>query len=103
MARLLSLSKGLAQVNTLARLRAAASAGALSKESADNLADAFEFIRYVRLRSQVQQLRRGEAPDNHVSPAELTDFEKRHLRDAFQIVRKMQGALAQTYQTHLMS
>ena len=38
-----------------------------------------------------------------MSPAELTDFEKRHLRDAFQIVRKMQGALAQTYQTHLMS
>ena len=32
-------------------------------------------------------------PDNHVNPAELTSFEKRHLRDAFEIIRKMQKVM----------
>ncbi|WP_040161081.1 DUF294 nucleotidyltransferase-like domain-containing protein [Nigerium massiliense] len=102
-ARLLSLSRGLAQINTVARLRAAASAGALSSENAENLVDAFEFINHVRIRHQADQLRRGEAPDNHILPLELTAFDRRSLRDAFQIIRRMQGALARTHQTHLMS
>lgn len=103
MARLLALSRGLPQVNTLARLRAAASVGALSAENAENLADAFEFISYLRLRHQAEQARNGVRPDNHLAPAELTDFEKRSLRDAFGIVRRMQGALAHSYQTHVLS
>ncbi len=101
MARLFALSKGLTQVNTMARLKAAATASALTEENAQDLADAFEFITYMRLRHQVRQLRAGLKPDSHIRPAELSAFEKRHLREAFQIIRKMQSALAFVYQTHL--
>lgn len=101
MARLFTLSKGLTPVNTIARLKAAAGASALTEENAQDLADAFEFITYMRLRHQVRQLRAGQEPDSHIKPAELTAFEKRHLREAFQIIRKMQNALAFIYQTHL--
>lgn len=103
MARLFALSKGLTQVNTRARLEAAASLQALSLENAENLADAFEFINYTRLRHQMRQRKRGETPDSHVSPSELSTFEKRHLRDAFEIIRKMQGALAYAFQTQYTS
>lgn len=100
-ARLFALSRGLREVNTVERLRAAASADALTSENAENLVDAFEFINYVRIRHQVRQLKSGRAPDNHVPPSELSEFERRHLRDAFQIVRKMQGALAYVHRTDL--
>ena len=99
MARLFSLSKGLTQVNTRARLEAAASARGLSQENANNLADAFELINYARLRHQVRQLKSGRTPDSHLAPSELTAFEKRHLRDAFGVIRKMQSAVGFLHQT----
>ena len=64
---------------------------------AADLHDAFEFIRYVRLAHQARQLRDGREPDNFVSPDELSSFEKRHLRDAFQIVRSAQQTVVQSY------
>lgn len=96
-ARVQALSRGLPQVNTLARISAAAGAGALSPETAADLHDAFEFIRYVRLSHQARQLREGREPDNFVAPGELSSFEKRHLRDAFQIVRSAQQTVVQSY------
>ena len=45
----------------------------------------------------------GQRPDNHVSPDSLSSLERKHLRDAFGIIRRMQQALAFSYQTHLMS
>lgn len=101
--RLFALSRGITVVNTSERLKAAAAAGALSAENAQNLVDAYEFLLQVRLTHQARQLRAGVRPDNHVNPAELTSFEKRHLRDAFEIIRKMQGALGHVYQTQFTS
>lgn len=98
MARLFALSKGLTQVNTRARLQAAASEQALSQENADNLADALELISYVRLRHQVRQLDSGLTPDSRLAPKDLTSFEKRHLRDAFGIISKMQNAVGYLHQ-----
>lgn len=96
-ARVQALSRGLPQVNTLSRLTAAAGAGGLSPETAADLRDAFEFIRYVRLIHQAKQIRAGQQPDNFVSPGELSSFEKRHLRDAFQIVRTAQQTILQSH------
>ncbi len=98
MARLFALSNGLTQVNTRARIQAAASAQALSQENANNLADAFELINYVRLRHQIRQLKSGQTPDSRLAPSDLTAFEKRHLRDAFGIIRKMQSAVGYLHQ-----
>jgi len=103
MARLFALSKGLSEVNTRARLQAAASAEALSQENADNLADAFELINHARLRHQIRQLKQGRTPDNNVAPSSLTSFEKRNLRDAFGVVRKMQNAVGYVHQTQYTS
>jgi len=103
MGRLFALSRGLTTVNTAARLREASAAGALSAQNAEDLVDAYDFILQVRLTHQARQLRAGAAPDSHVNPAELTSFEKRHLRDAFEIIRRMQGALGHVYQTQFTS
>jgi CBS domain-containing protein len=96
-ARVQALSRGLPQVNTLSRITAAVGAGALSAETAADLHDAFEFIRYTRLIHQAKQIRAGQQPDNFVAPSELSSFEKRHLRDAFQIVRTAQQTILQSH------
>lgn len=103
LARVYGLAAGTPEVNTRARLQAAARAGQLSAEGASNLRDALEFIEHVRLRHQGRQVRAGEQPDNFVPPRELSSFEKRHLKDAFRIVASMQTALAQRFQLRFLA
>ncbi len=102
-ARVHALALGSPAVNTLARLEAARVAGSISDDLADDLRDAFEFIGYVRLRHQSELVRAGRPTDNFVSPDALSSFEKRHLREAFSIVRFAQHALGRRYLTHVVS
>ncbi|MHA6512404.1 DUF294 nucleotidyltransferase-like domain-containing protein [Tessaracoccus sp. Z1128] len=98
-ARIHALHKGLPQVSTRGRLLAAAEHGA----QVDNLLDAYEFLGYTRLKHQGRQVAAGQEPDNHIDPEDLSDFERRHLRDAFSIVGKAQSALTVTFQTQFIS
>ena len=103
MARIYALAHGLPVVGTVERLRAAAERGALSREMAENLEDAFEFIANLRLRHQAAQIRRGVPPDNYVRPAELSELERRHLKDAFAVIQTLQETLARRYQVHALT
>ncbi len=57
----------------------------------------------MRLRHQASQVRTGRTPDNYIRPDELSSFEKRHLRDAFQVVKAGQAVLARAYPLHYLS
>jgi CBS domain-containing protein len=96
-ARVYALAFGCSEVDTQTRLAAAAHAGLLSRERAQDLRDAVEFISYVRLRHQSAQVREGRSTDNFVDPTALSSFEKRHLREAFGIVRSAQTSLVHRY------
>jgi CBS domain-containing protein len=98
LARVYSLSAGLPDTNTLERLKAAADAGALSRDGAANLVDAAELIGTLRMRHQARQLKHGEAADNFLSPDELSPLERGHLKDAFSLINTMQESLGQRYQ-----
>ncbi|HET7398851.1 MAG TPA: DUF294 nucleotidyltransferase-like domain-containing protein [Intrasporangium sp.] len=103
LARVLALSRGLPHVGTAARITAAAGAGAIDPRAAADLRDAYEFIRHVRLTHQARQVRAGLPPDNFVAPSELSGFDKRHLRDAFAVVRTAQHTLARSYSLGFVS
>jgi len=98
-ARVLALSKGLAQINTTERLRAATASNALSAEMGANLEDALEFIASLRIRHQAQQIRLGIEPDNYLPPQDLSELERRHLKDAFSVIQDMQHVLENRYQS----
>ncbi|MDZ7704666.1 MAG: putative nucleotidyltransferase substrate binding domain-containing protein [Trueperaceae bacterium] len=98
LARVYALAEGAAAVNTQDRLEAVSESGSLSRDGAANLRDALEFIAFARLRHQARQLKKGEQPNNHVSPDEMSPLERRYLKDAFKIVDSMQSALTQRYQ-----
>jgi len=99
MARLYALAGGLAPINTWERLDAIAEAGVLTRSRVDDLRDAFEFISMVRLQHQAHQIERGQAPNNYVPPEALSSLERRHLKDAFDVVSSLQDSMSSHYQT----
>jgi CBS domain-containing protein len=56
--------------------------------------EAFGFISSLRLDHQVEQLRRGEAPDDFIDPKTLNPLARTYLRDAFRAVASVQSDLA---------
>lgn len=93
--RVYALRGELAPVNTRARIEAATAAGVISEAGGRDLLDAYDVIAEVRLGHQARQVREGRKPDNFLSPASLSGFERSHLRNAFVVVRRMQSAATQ--------
>jgi CBS domain-containing protein len=90
LARWAAMVAGVTNASTAERLRAAGAAGSLSQADAHTLLDAFELLNNLRLDHQVQQLRAGEPPDDHVSPDELSGLMRTHLKEAFRAVSSVQ-------------
>lgn len=93
LARIHALRSGSSALSTRSRLAAAADAGVIDQETATDLSDALELMSYRRLHHQVAQARAGKPPDNHLAPGDLTDRQRRQLKDAFGIVRAAQQRL----------
>ncbi|WP_448556393.1 putative nucleotidyltransferase substrate binding domain-containing protein [Thalassotalea montiporae] len=90
LARIYALQQGISAVNTIERLRQAAGTPAITKASADNLIDAFEFLTTLRLNHQAAQLTQGQKADNYLSPKEISKLEREHLKDAFKVIKTLQ-------------
>jgi CBS domain-containing protein len=80
-------------VTTVDRIRTAAYRGILPEPEAHDLAQALEAVQAARLQHQLAQLDADAAPDDHVSPDLLGTLDRRHLRDAFRVIRQVQQAL----------
>jgi CBS domain-containing protein len=91
--RIYALQGKLTAVNTEARLEAAIAAGVLSGSGGQDLRDAYDLIAETRLDHQAAQVRAGIMPDNFLSPTDLSDFERSHLRDAFVVIKSLQSAV----------
>lgn len=98
LARAYSLANGVAELNTFERIRALGETEGLTEEAAHDLLDAFEFISMVRLKHQAKQIEEGKEPDNYVPPDDLSALERRHLKDAFDVVSNMQESMAKRLQ-----
>ena len=94
LARVYALQGRLTAANTRARLQGAEAAGVISSSGARDLIEAYDLIATTRLENQAHLVRSGRTPDNFLSPSDLSDFERSHLRDAFVVVRTMQSALS---------
>jgi CBS domain-containing protein len=94
LARWAGMAAGVTSASTPERLRAAADAGTLPEAEADTLLEAFDLISSLRLGHQVEQLSRGEEPDDYVDPGELSALTRSHLRKAFRAVASIQKRVA---------
>ncbi len=98
LARIHALAAGTPEIATIERLQGAVDAGVLSRDGAENLEDAYEFITTLRARHQVEQLKKGLKVDNYIRPDDLSKLERAHLKDAFGVISTMQSALSHRYQ-----
>ena len=94
--RIYALLGSLTASGTRDRIEGARDAGVISKSGAHDLLDAYDLIAETRLRHQAGQVAQGEKPDNFMNPAEMSDLERNHLRDAFMVVKTMQSAIGQS-------
>jgi CBS domain-containing protein len=94
LARWAGMAAGVASCPTVGRLRAAEAAGTLDGPDARTLIEAFGFIFALRLDHQVEQLRRGEPPDDFIDPKTLNPLARSYLREAFRAVASVQSGIA---------
>ncbi len=97
LARVYALAGGSPAVNTRERLENAAASGEISEQRVRDLLDALEYLSTLRLQHQARRMSDGHAADNYLRPDELSNFERGHLKEAFAVVKSLQGALAHRY------
>ncbi len=88
LARLYALQAKCLQNNTYLRLEQALD----DKAAAQDLAEAYTFLNDVRFAHQFKALQAGQELSNFLPPAELSQFERNHLKDAFRIIARQQSA-----------
>ena len=92
-ARILALRYSVNETNTLARLHVLADEGHISRDLWSAANAAYEMQMQLRIIHQLNQIDRGEEPDNYIDPGQLSDLEKRMLRDAFEVIDRLHGVL----------
>lgn len=101
--RLYALAAGSVVRPTLERLAAAANAGTLSRAGAAQLAESYRLLADLRLHAQLRKVAAGEPPDNKVSLDDLTQTQRRRLREVLHVVQDLQKATALRFHTDAVS
>ncbi|MGF1859923.1 putative nucleotidyltransferase substrate binding domain-containing protein [Photobacterium profundum] len=97
LARIYSLSAGGELTGTEERFRYAHEKGVISEDSLKDVIGAYRFITRIRYAHQLEALKNGEVPNNHISPDMFGSFERKHLKDAFRIIADLQDVMKLRY------
>jgi CBS domain-containing protein len=97
-ARILALANGVANTNTVQRLKLAGTKMNVNANEAASIIEGFSFIQLLRLRHQHFEQEQGREGDNYIKPDQLNDLERRILKESFRQVRKLQTRLKLDYQ-----
>jgi CBS domain-containing protein len=94
LARFFALRSGIVAKGTVDRLRGAAEAGTVDRDTSEALEEAYRALLDIRLAHQAAQVDAGAPPDNLVEPSALGRIERGRLRDALRLVDQAQRELA---------
>jgi CBS domain-containing protein len=92
-ARLMALKHGIKESNTLERLQLLAEQNHISSELYTESTEAYEFLMQLRLVHQLYLLEMDQPPDNYINPGDLSDLEKSTLKEAFEVIRRIQNTI----------
>ncbi|TNC80510.1 MAG: cyclic nucleotide-binding protein [Oleiphilus sp.] len=95
--RVHALAVGSTAQNSFERLEDISEANLLPPDKGRELSDALEYISMVRIRHQASDVEQGHTPDNSINPDQLSSFERRNLKEAFQVLDKAQNFLKFRY------
>ena len=95
--RVHGLAIGSQSQNSFDRLEDIIEAGILPKSKGADLRHAMELISLVRLRHQSLDVESDIEPDNNIEPENMSDLERRNLKDAFLVLSNAQNFLKYRY------
>jgi len=95
--RIHAMAIGSQAQNSFQRLEDIIEAGILPKSKGQDLYHAMELISLVRLRHQALDIESEREPDNNIEPEDMSDFERRNLKDAFLVLSNAQSFLKYRY------
>jgi CBS domain-containing protein len=93
LARFHALAKGITISATVDRLIAAEGLGAINKDTAQSLFEAFAVIWQARFAHHTERIRAGLPPDNLIRPDQLAPLARKELREAFRAIAAAQQQL----------
>ncbi|WED24113.1 DUF294 nucleotidyltransferase-like domain-containing protein [Vibrio sp. JC009] len=100
LARIYGLAVKSEVTGTEERFRVANEKGVLSDNAFKNIIGAYQFISQFRISQQLEALKNGKEPNNHIDPDSFGSFERKHLKDAFRIIAEMQDAANVRFRNH---
>jgi hypothetical protein len=86
-ARIYGLEKGVIRRSTLGRLHELNSRHGF--KAAEDMAQAFGYLNALLIHSQLRQAEEGGSPDNFINPDILTSFERKTLKESFQLTARL--------------
>jgi CBS domain-containing protein len=96
-ARLMALRHGVSETNTLARLRLLLEKGCFSRQFYMEVREAYEFLTQLVLVRQLEMVESGLLPESYINPSDMSDLEKRMLKDVFAVVNRMLAHIKQEF------
>jgi CBS domain-containing protein len=97
-ARIFALAQGVANTNTVQRLKLAGVKMKVPPHEVASIIEGFSFIQLLRLRHQHLEQEQGRPGDNFIRPDQLNELDRRILKESFRQVRKLQQRLKLDYQ-----
>jgi len=94
-ARIFGLEKGVMRRSTLGRLHELNSRHGF--KVAEDMAQAFGYLNALLIHSQLHQAEQGGTPDNFINPDILTNFERKTLKESFQLITRLYGEIEGNY------
>ncbi|MCK5508402.1 MAG: histidine kinase, partial [Desulfobacterales bacterium] len=91
--RVLSLSEQINATSTLNRLKLVTRKKLLSKNMAEDIKEAFNFIMLLRINHHITQKEKETEPNNYINPRTLSKLQSKSLIEAFHVIRDLQGEL----------
>lgn len=91
-ARVLAFEAGSTARSTIERIEVATERGGLTVDGAEELTEAFTFLQGIRLEEQLRASRTGRSLTNRVRLTDMTPTRRRHLKEAFAAIERLQNA-----------
>lgn len=95
--RLFSLEKTIEETSTIERIERLKKIHDTIREYGDELFHAFEFLMLLRIHLQFNQISEGKLPDNYINPDDLTNLQKKTLKESCQLILRLQESIETRY------
>ncbi|MBA4372167.1 MAG: histidine kinase [Thermodesulfovibrio sp.] len=100
--RLFSLEQGVRETSTFERLQAMKEGSSRIGDAADDIGQVLEFFLLLRIHNQFRQISTGKPPDNFMNPQELSNLEKKTMKEAFSLITALQGQIIERYKQMIL-